>query len=90
MQDRSSPRAWPGRLLVSAAVGLTLICSPGASVAAEPAGPAIDGHLGVHVQSGVETSGKPGAPDATTTIDGKYIPNAAEPFGGEIQLNAYR
>lgn len=30
----------------------------------------------------------PGAPDATRTIDGHFIPNPATPFGGEIQLNA--
>ena len=30
----------------------------------------------------------PGAPDATTTIDGRYLPPPAPPFGGEINLNA--
>jgi hypothetical protein len=29
----------------------------------------------------------PGAPDATATIDGNYIPNPEQPFGGVIQLN---
>jgi arylsulfatase A-like enzyme len=86
----SSLRARMGRPLLSCAAGLMLTFSSSAGVAAEPAGVAIDGHVGVHVQSGVETSGKPGAPDATTTIDGNYIPNAAQPFGGEIQLNADR
>jgi hypothetical protein len=86
----SSLRARMGRPLLSCAAGLMLTFSSSAGVAAEPASVAIDGHVGVHVQSGVETSGKPGAPDATTTIDGNYIPNAAQPFGGEIQLNADR
>jgi len=36
----------------------------------------------------VETTGTPGAPDATTTIDGTYLPPPAQPFGGEINLNA--
>ncbi|WP_378941982.1 arylsulfatase [Mesorhizobium sp. ANAO-SY3R2] len=32
----------------------------------------------------------PGAPDATTTIDGRYLPNPPPPFGGKINLNAYQ
>ena len=35
-----------------------------------------------------ETTGVPGAPNATTTIDGRYLPNPPAPFGGEINLNA--
>lgn len=31
-----------------------------------------------------------GAPDATRTIDGRYLPNPTPPFGGEINLNAYQ
>ena len=30
----------------------------------------------------------PGSPSSTTTIDGKYLPNAAKKFGGVINLNA--
>ena len=30
----------------------------------------------------------PGAPDATTTIDGRYLPNPPPKFGGEISPNA--
>ncbi len=30
----------------------------------------------------------PGAPDATTTIDGRYLPNPPPKFGGEINPNA--
>src|SRR5581483_5724224 len=30
----------------------------------------------------------PGSPGATTTIDGKYLPNPAPKFGGTINLNA--
>jgi len=74
----SSLRARMGRPLLSCAAGLMLTFSSSAGVAAEPAGVAIDGHVGVHVQSGVETSGKPGAPDATTTIDGNYTPTPRE------------
>jgi hypothetical protein len=29
-----------------------------------------------------QTTGTPGSPSATTTIDGKYIPNAPPKFGG--------
>jgi arylsulfatase A-like enzyme len=35
-----------------------------------------------------ETTGTPGAPNATTTIDGNYIPNPPPVFGGEIGLDA--
>jgi hypothetical protein len=35
-----------------------------------------------------ETTGTPGAPDATSTIDGRYLPNPPAPFGGTIDLNA--
>src|SRR5262245_50937458 len=33
-------------------------------------------------------TGTPGAPDATTTIDGRYVPMAPQPFRGQINLNA--
>ncbi len=35
-----------------------------------------------------QTTGVPGAPDATTTIDGRYLPNPPQPFVGRIELNA--
>jgi arylsulfatase A-like enzyme len=35
-----------------------------------------------------QTTGTPGTPDATTTIDGKYIPPPPSKFGGEINLQA--
>ncbi len=35
-----------------------------------------------------ETTGAPGAPDATTTIDGRYLPPPPQPFTGNIELNA--
>jgi arylsulfatase len=35
-----------------------------------------------------EVSGTPGAPDATTTLDGRYLPNPPPAFGGEINLSA--
>ena len=35
-----------------------------------------------------QTTGTPGAPDATTTIDGKYLPPPPAPFGGTINLDA--
>jgi len=31
----------------------------------------------------------PGSPAATTTIDGRYLPNPPAPFGGTINLNAF-
>jgi arylsulfatase len=35
-----------------------------------------------------QTSGVPGSPDATTTIDGRYLPPPPQRFQGEINLNA--
>src|SRR6187401_1571050 len=35
-----------------------------------------------------ETTRTPGSPDATTTIDGRYLPPPPAPFQGEINLNA--
>jgi len=36
----------------------------------------------------VQTSGTPGSPSATTTIDGRYIPNPPPPFAGKVNLSA--
>jgi hypothetical protein len=35
-----------------------------------------------------QTTGVPGSPSATTTIDGKYLPPQPPQFGGEINLDA--
>ncbi|MET4418283.1 arylsulfatase A-like enzyme [Bradyrhizobium sp. RT3a] len=35
-----------------------------------------------------QTTGTPGSPGATTTIDGKYLPPLRTPFGGTINLGA--
>ena len=35
-----------------------------------------------------EVTGKPGSPDGTTTIDGRYLPQPPGSFQGEINLNA--
>jgi arylsulfatase A-like enzyme len=36
----------------------------------------------------IQTTGAPGAPEATTTIDGRYLPPPPQPFTGQIELNA--
>src|SRR5262249_25596839 len=38
--------------------------------------------------AGQQAAGAPGSPSATTTIDGRYIPNPPAKFGGEIAPNA--
>ena len=38
--------------------------------------------------SAQHSSGIPGSPSSTTTIDGKYLPSPPAKFGGEINLNA--
>src|SRR6476660_4337358 len=40
------------------------------------------------VANAQSTTGVPGSPDATTTIDGHYLPPVAQPFQGEINRNA--
>src|SRR5262245_51441491 len=35
-----------------------------------------------------QTTGVPGSPGATTTIDGRYLPPPPQKFQGEINLNA--
>ena len=50
------------------------------------AGVAIAVSLGA--ANGQQMQGAPGAPDATTTIDGHVLPPPPQHFGGEIQLNA--
>jgi arylsulfatase len=35
-----------------------------------------------------QTTGTPGAPDATTTIDGNYLPPLPPWFGGTINMDA--
>jgi arylsulfatase len=37
---------------------------------------------------GQQTTGAPGSPEATTTIDGSYLPAPPQKFQGEINLNA--
>jgi hypothetical protein len=36
-----------------------------------------------------QVTGVPGSPGATTTIDGRYLPNPPPPFKGEISPNAF-
>jgi arylsulfatase A-like enzyme len=44
--------------------------------------------LSAAIQAQIQTTGTPGAPDATTTIDGRYLPAPPPPFQGKIGLNA--
>src|SRR5438093_3032475 len=36
----------------------------------------------------IQTTGTPGSPGATTTIDGRYLPPPPQPFKGQINPNA--
>ena len=38
--------------------------------------------------SAQQTTGVPGSPNATTTIDGKYLPPPPAPFGGTNNMDA--
>ena len=52
------------------------------------AGAVLVSGLGVTPVSAVETTGVPGSPNATTTVDGNYLPNQPAKFGGQIGLSA--
>ncbi len=41
-----------------------------------------------HAPASAQETVPPGAPGATTTIDGRYLPPPPQPFGGEIDTNA--
>jgi arylsulfatase A-like enzyme len=41
-----------------------------------------------HRADAQQATGEPGSPSATTTIDGKYLPNQPPAFGGQIGLDA--
>jgi len=77
------------RFVIAVLLFLAAILIDGRGQPAQAQEPAIDSHVAVHVQlaPGDDISGTPGAPDSTTTIDGSYIPNPEQPFGGVIQLN---
>jgi arylsulfatase A-like enzyme len=44
--------------------------------------------LAVVTAKAQQSTGAPGSPSATTTVDGKYLPNPAPPFAGKINLSA--
>ena len=48
----------------------------------------LSGVLKSDILKAQQTSGTPGTPGATTTIDGKYLPAPAQPFGGLINMTA--
>ena len=39
--------------------------------------------------SAQQITGTPGSPNATTTIDGRYIPPPPAPFGGQIRAFSF-
>src|SRR6478672_4795820 len=44
--------------------------------------------IGAQQSAREQTTGTPGSPGATTTIDGSHLPPAPSPFGGVINLQA--
>jgi arylsulfatase A-like enzyme len=44
--------------------------------------------IGCGAAGAQEVTGTPGSPSATTTVDGRYLPNPPPAFGGEINLSA--
>jgi arylsulfatase A-like enzyme len=50
--------------------------------------PSIPTLVALHIARAQQTSGTPGSPTATTTVDGRYLPSPPQKFEGEIGLNA--
>src|SRR5262249_8521256 len=73
---------WRFRGLVAVVIGTIL----GYAAASGKIGALLQGEK--ESGKGQQTSGGTGAPDATTTIDGRYLPNPQPKFVGEINLNA--
>jgi len=44
--------------------------------------------VALHIARAQQTSGTPGSPTATTTVDGRYLPAPPQKFEGDIGLNA--
>jgi arylsulfatase len=68
------------RRILFSLTALTIVC--GGSALAQPPSTVTVG------PDGLQTTGAPGAPNATTTIDGRYLPPPPQPFKGNIELNA--
>jgi Sulfatase len=71
------------QLFNSAAVVLVLGCVSAWAQTASTIAPATV--VGAEAR---DTTGAPGSPDATVTIDGRYLPPAPQQFKGTIELNA--
>jgi arylsulfatase A-like enzyme len=71
------------RLMFSVAAFLSVSCVSGSAQTPTTVAPVTV--IGAEAR---ETTGTPGSPDATTTIDGRYIPPPPQRFQGEINLNA--
>ena len=71
-------------LLLGASV--TIVASFGAATAQDKnGGPQVGAPIALNVE---QTTGAAGAPNATTTIDGRVLPPPPQQFGGQIELNA--
>jgi len=72
-----------GRIIISVSSLLALACTSAWPQQATTVAPATV--VGAEAR---QTTGAPGAPDATTTIDGRYLPPPPQRFKGKIDLNA--
>ena len=72
-----------GRIIVSVAGLLTVSCASAWAQQATTVAPVTV--IGADAR---ETTGTRGSPDATTTIDGRYLPPPPQMFKGKIELNA--
>jgi hypothetical protein len=69
--------------------GLILLLAAGAGLAEKKTTPKpTSAAPEVSQPNGPQTADLPGSPGATTTIDGRYLPNPPQPFKGEINPNA--
>ncbi len=60
----------------------------GVSPTPAPAQPGSAANSPSRTPNSVQTTGVPGSAGATTTVDGRYLPNPPQPFGGQINIDA--
>jgi arylsulfatase len=79
---------WHSRLVVFASVVMGALLGYAAATGRFASVLQADEKKPVAASAAQEGSGVPGSPNATATVDGRYLPNAPAPFGGKIGLSA--
>src|SRR5271165_2385665 len=79
-------RRWVTSQFVGLCTVIYLFCPIENAAVAQQIGNAV---IGAPITPNTEQeTGRPGSPNATTTIDGRYLPPPPQSFKGQIELNA--